>query len=611
MGTSARDVTTWHNGTSSTGPTEFQDDIAVIAGSTNGFGYRADDHGNTVATATPLTPDVGTWSASGIVGRNDDRDVFSFTVTAESIYRAAANVAAIGPNLDTVLELRDTAGQLLAMANPFDSQSAEIVRNLMPGSYFLSVLSSGIYGWIGQYSVAVDSPSAAILVSPSSYPLATSEAGGAANFSVVLSTAPTADVQIPVNASNSTEGVVSVASLVFTSTNWNVPQIVTVTGVDDNATDGDTAYSIVLGPAVSDDSLYSGLNPADVSALNADNDVKFYVVNDATSDTTYRYSADAQTRGSSALTAGNSAPRGVASTIAGDKTWVIDANRTVYVYSAGGTLLGSWAAGTMNKSSTPEGIATDGTDIWVVDSKSGKVYRYANAATRLSGSQNAASSFSLYSNKFNPSASNKNPKDIVTNGQSLWVVNDAAIDQVFKYTLAGSLQGSWTIDARNTAPTGITINPANVGNIWIVDSGTDRVYQYNNAVFRTSGSQAAATSFALAVGNTNPQGIADPPAPVAADPSARETASIAFIAIPTGVPQRNHSPGRRSLHSTVASSLTADDRNLLGRVGVARGRDLMDDENWKSLTKDDKAASLDAALAEIDDDAWIDSLPLI
>jgi hypothetical protein len=44
-----------------------------------------------------------------------------------------------------------------------------------------------------------------------------------------------------------------------------------------------------------------------------------------------------------------------------------------------------------------------------------------------------------------------------------------------------------------------------------VDSATDRVYQYTSAASRTSGSQSAATSFPLAPGNTNPQGIADPP----------------------------------------------------------------------------------------------------
>ena len=61
---------------------------------------------------------------------------------------------------------------------------------------------------------------------------------------------------------------------------------------------------------------------------------------------------------------------------------------------------------------------------------------------------------------------------------------------------------------------GSRIDPANVSNIWIVDNATDRVYQYNAAAtFANGSSHAADVAFALAVGNTNPQGIADPPAP--------------------------------------------------------------------------------------------------
>jgi hypothetical protein len=44
-----------------------------------------------------------------------------------------------------------------------------------------------------------------------------------------------------------------------------------------------------------------------------------------------------------------------------------------------------------------------------------------------------------------------------------------------------------------------------------VDSGTLKVYQYVGAASRTSGSQLASATFALAAHNTNPQGIADPP----------------------------------------------------------------------------------------------------
>jgi hypothetical protein len=50
-----------------------------------------------------------------------------------------------------------------------------------------------------------------------------------------------------------------------------------------------------------------------------------------------------------------------------------------------------------------------------------------------------------------------------------------------------------------------------VSDIWIVDNGTDKVYQYIGAASRTSGSQSAGATFALNPNDTNPQGIADPP----------------------------------------------------------------------------------------------------
>ncbi|MCC6491491.1 MAG: hypothetical protein IT424_00535 [Pirellulales bacterium] len=337
--------------------------------------------------------------------------------------------------------------------------------------------------------------------------LVTTEAGGAANFTVALNAPPTVDVVITVATSDASEGTVSASSLTFTPANWNTPQTVTVAGVDDAVYDQDVAYTIVLGAATSADAAYNGLNPADVSAVNRDNDpspTKFYVVNDATQNRTYEYGPTGAAVENYLLNSGNSAPRGAASSAAGDRTWVVDANRKVYVYNTSGGLVGSWTAGTIASNATVEGVATNGADVWIVDARADRVYRYAGAASSLSGTATAASSFALNSG-------NRNPKDIVTDGQYLWVVNDNSTDKVFKYTLAGQLVGSWTIDSANRSPTGITLDPASPSHLWVVDSGTDRVYQYNAAVGRTSGSQSASSSFALATGNTNPQGIADPP----------------------------------------------------------------------------------------------------
>jgi outer membrane protein assembly factor BamB len=263
-------------------------------------------------------------------------------------------------------------------------------------------------------------------------------------------------------------------------------------------------------------------------------DTKFYVVNDGGNDQTYQYSSGGAALGNNALGSGDTAPRGVATTAAGTTEWVVDANKNVYVYSTGGVLLGSWSAGGLSSSATLTGIATNGTDIWLVDSYSHKVYDYTGAASLLSGSQSAASSFKL-------SSSNSNPQDLVTDGTSFWVVDGSKL-KVFKYTLSGSLLGSWSIDPADTHPTGITINPNNVSDIWIVDNGTDKVYDYTAAAGRTSGSQSAASTFALAPGDTNPQGIADPPpadlllTPTAVPLAPNQPTGAAFNALSPGVP---------------------------------------------------------------------------
>jgi hypothetical protein len=257
-------------------------------------------------------------------------------------------------------------------------------------------------------------------------------------------------------------------------------------------------------------------------------DTTFYVVDGGTSNSTYQYASAGAALGNNALGAGDTAPRGVASTAAGTTEWVVDANKNVYVYSTDGALLGSWSASGLSSSAQLTGITTDGTNIWLVDSYSDKVYKYTGAAGLLSGSQTAASSFSLAGGR----NGNTNPQDIVTDATSFWVVDGTAL-KVFKYTLSGSFLGSWSIDPANTHPTGITIDPTNVSNIWIVDKGTDRVYQYTAAASRTSGSQTAAATFALAPGDTNPQGIADPPPHMlltsAFTPVFQETPAVAAV----------------------------------------------------------------------------------
>ena len=130
------------------------------------------------------------------------------------------------------------------------------------------------YSGLNAYDVAVtniDNDAASVTVTPT-FGLTTSEAGGTASFTMVLSSQPTANVTIGLSSSDTGEGTVSPSSVTFTTANWNLAQTVTVTGVDDSAVDGGAPYVIITAPAVSADSHYSGINVSNVFVINSDDD---------------------------------------------------------------------------------------------------------------------------------------------------------------------------------------------------------------------------------------------------------------------------------------------------------------------------------------------------
>lgn len=138
-----------------------------------------------------------------------------------------------------------------------------------------AVSADGAYAGMAVSDVAVtndDDDDAGVSVAPTSG-LTTTEAGGTATFTVVLDSQPTAGVSIALSSSNLSEGTVSPGSVTFTTMNWNVPQTVTATGVNDTIVDGDVPFTIVTGAAVSADPLYSGRSVDDVAVTNADNDM--------------------------------------------------------------------------------------------------------------------------------------------------------------------------------------------------------------------------------------------------------------------------------------------------------------------------------------------------
>lgn len=98
----------------------------------------------------------------------------------------------------------------------------------------------------------------------------TTEAGGTAQFNIVLGTEPTDDVNVTIASTDSSEGIPDPDTVVFTPTNWDEPQLVTVTGQDDAEADGDMQYRVVCR-AESADEKYQDRSRA-LRYVNVDDD---------------------------------------------------------------------------------------------------------------------------------------------------------------------------------------------------------------------------------------------------------------------------------------------------------------------------------------------------
>jgi PKD repeat protein len=188
-----RDITQWSKG-EYPGANNTEDDTAIIALEVP---YRTDVHGDSMAAATILTgPDL---SAQGIIGTREDVDYFkvtsgtgaaTFTVTPDNV----------SPNLDVQLRLFNSAGALIASANP-ETLDATITTTLAQGSYYLEVDGVGNgsdgmgytdYASLGQYRISGTIPVPGgippIAVANHSAPLT-----GAAPLAVTFSSAGSSD----------------------------------------------------------------------------------------------------------------------------------------------------------------------------------------------------------------------------------------------------------------------------------------------------------------------------------------------------------------------------------------------------------------------------------
>jgi len=122
-----------------------------------------------------------------------------------------------------------------------------------------------------QNVVITDNDVAGVTINQSDGATSVIEGGATDSYTVVLNTQPTANVTI--NITSGTQVTTSPASnVIFTPANWNVPQTVTVTAVDDAIIEGNHTGTITHS-VTSSDANYNGVTVASVDATITDNDL--------------------------------------------------------------------------------------------------------------------------------------------------------------------------------------------------------------------------------------------------------------------------------------------------------------------------------------------------
>ena len=237
-----------------------EDDLAIIT-SQNGFGYRADDYGNSNGTASSANlVNSTTIDAAGIIEWNTDVDVFSFTTGAGTVSIDVREFER-GPNLDILVQLYNSSGSLVASANPTDFLDTQLSASVAAGTYFVHVSGVGkgdplttgysAYGSIGQYSFTgtiVDPGSLATL----SIGDASATEGGALSFTVSLSAASASNVTVNYSTADGSAlagSDYSAASGTLTFLAGELSKTVVVNSLQDSLYEGNESFVVNLSNA--------------------------------------------------------------------------------------------------------------------------------------------------------------------------------------------------------------------------------------------------------------------------------------------------------------------------------------------------------------------------
>ncbi|MDC0230299.1 hypothetical protein OAK48_04920, partial [Deltaproteobacteria bacterium] len=310
------------------------------------------------------------------------------------------------------------------------------------------------------------------------------------------------DTNVTVNlaSSDTGEATVAPATLTFTENNWNTAQTVTLTGVNDNVRDRNQDYKISLSAAEQDPdnsevTTFAGSGTAG-STNGTGTAATFKYPNEITTDGTNLYVAEPDNHKIRKIVIST----GVVTTLAGSGS-------SGFVN----------ATGTAARFNQPKAVATDGTNVYVVDTNNHRIRKVVistGVVTTFAGSGSNGSADGT-----GTSATFNSPEAITTDGTNLYVTDTSnhkirkiVISTGVVTTLAGSSAGS--TDATGTAarfsyPRGITTDGAN---LYVSDHNNHKIRKIviSTGVVSTlagSGSAGSANGTGTAASFSQPRGI--------------------------------------------------------------------------------------------------------
>ncbi len=145
-------LTQWSNGDYANS-TNTEDDYQVITKNANGFGFRPDQAGDSIADAADLQFADGSSSDVfhvGVVETRNDVDFLRFS-TGEGDVSLTIKTFQERPNLDVLAKLYDADGNLIAENNPINGVDASFEETLLSGEYYISVEGTGLTGVYSDY----------------------------------------------------------------------------------------------------------------------------------------------------------------------------------------------------------------------------------------------------------------------------------------------------------------------------------------------------------------------------------------------------------------------------------------------------------------------------